>query len=62
MFIRSNDMAPVEEVQLDDVGGTVCRCQLKWNGLTGHAGITAFIELERGKPAGLKNDVISIGV
>jgi hypothetical protein len=27
MFTCSVDMGPVEGMQLDDVGGTVCRCQ-----------------------------------
>ena len=60
MFTRSVDMGPVEELQLDDVGGTVCRCQVERADYE-HVGIAVFIEVERGKPAGLKHSGISIG-
>jgi hypothetical protein len=59
MFTHSVDMGPMEELQLDDVSGTVCRCQVERADYE-HVGI-AFIEVERGKPAGLKHSGIGIG-
>jgi hypothetical protein len=46
MFTRSVNMGPMEEMQLDDVGGTVCRCQVE-RADYGYVGIAVFIEVER---------------
>ena len=60
MFTRSVDIGPVEELQLDNVSRTVYRCQVERVDYE-HVGIAVFIEVERGKPAGLKHSGIGIG-